>query len=100
MSSVRMGAWLALGGALLSLSGCGTPMIDPTDVEEQVSEGLAQEVGGEFETSCPEEIPAEAGFTFTCTVNDSTDGTTIAVTVTQDDAEGAFSWQVASVSAG
>ena len=100
MWTVRVGAYLALGGGLLALSGCGSPMIVPADVEEQVSAGLAEEVGGAFEASCPEEIPAEAGYTFTCTVTDLADGTTVTVTVTEDDAAGAFSWRVASVSEG
>ncbi len=90
----------ASGARLLALSGCSAPMIDPADVEEQISTGLAEEVGGAFEASCPEEIPAEAGYTFTCTVTDPADGTIITVTVTEDDADGAFSWRVASVSEG
>lgn len=100
MRSVRAGAWLALGGALLALSACGSPTIDPTDVEEQVSAGLTDEVGGVFEASCPEEIPAEAAYTFTCSVKDPADATTIIVSITVDDAEGAFSWRVASVAEG
>lgn len=94
--SVRAG--VALGAVLLALGACGSPTVDEADVEQQIVAGLAAEVGGAFEADCPSDIPAEPGYGFTCTVQDPTDGTTITVTVTLDDAEGAFSWRVAAVS--
>ncbi len=100
MGSVHAAVGLLLGGGLLVLSGCSSPVVDGADVEQQISAGLAAVVDGTFAVSCPAEIPAEAGNSFTCQVEDPAGGTTITVSVTQQDAEGAFRWRVASVSEG
>jgi hypothetical protein len=101
MKGARSVPLLAAGAVALVLGGCSSPpMLDPSDVEQQIVAGLEQEVGGTFAATCPTEIPAEDGFAFTCSVRDETQGMTITVTVTQDDAEGAFSWRVSSVSPG
>lgn len=82
------------------LSGCASP---PTlvsgDVEDQISEGLGEQVGGEFTVVCPSGMPAEAGTTFTCTVTDASDGSTVSVIVTESDDAGGFDWRVQEPSA-
>lgn len=81
--------------AALSLAACSSSAsLQPADVEQQITQGLAEQVGGEFEVTCPSPLPAEAGYTFTCDVTDRTGSTTVAVTVVEDDDAGTFRWKV------
>ena len=81
--------------AALSLAACSSSAsLQPADVEQQITRGLAEQVGGEFEVTCPSPLPAEAGYTFTCEVADRTGGSTVAVTVVEDDDAGTFRWRV------
>jgi hypothetical protein len=57
-------------------------------------------VGGSFTVTCPTNITAEKGGTFTCTVSDASDGSTATVTVTQQDDQGQFDWKVTAASSG
>lgn len=78
------------------VSACGgSAALRPADVESQIATGLAEQVGGEFTVACPAEIPAEAGYRFTCSVTDAAGGAPVQVEVVEDDASGAFNWQVA-----
>lgn len=94
-----LGAGL-LGAALVLSSCASTSSLRPSDVEDQISQGLSTQVGGEFAVSCPSSLPAESGYTFTCAVTDRTDGTTSTVTVVEDDDTGAFTWKVTAPSPG
>ena len=81
--------------AVIALAGCsGSASLVPSDVEEQITDGLTEQVGGEFEVTCPSPLPAEAGYAFTCEVADRTGGSTVAVTVVEDDDAGTFRWRV------
>ena len=77
------------------LVGCSAPAtLRSGDVEDQIAESLTEQVGGEFTVVCPTGVAAAAGTTFTCSVTDGTDGSTIAVTVTESDDVGGFDWRV------
>jgi hypothetical protein len=69
-------------------------MLDTGDVQDSVSAGLTEQAGGSFTVTCPAEAPAQAGYTFTCSVADATDGSTRTVTVVEVDDAGAFTWKV------
>lgn len=87
---------LAVTLAAVVLTGCSAAAaIRPADVERQITDGLSEQVGGEFEVTCPSALPAEAGYTFTCAVADRTGGGTLTVTVVEDDDTGTFTWRVA-----
>ena len=77
------------------VSACGgSAALRPADVELQIATGLAEQVGGEFTVACPAEIPAEAGYRFTCSVTDAASGTPVQVEVVEGDELGAFTWKV------
>ena len=81
--------------AVALLSGCSSPpTLRSDDVQDQIEAGLADQVGGDFTVVCPSGVPAEAGITFTCSVTDESDGTTIDVVVTESDSSGGFEWRV------
>ena len=85
-------ACAAMAGLLTACS--SSAALDPADVEQQIAEGLTEQVGGDFTVACPSEVPAEAGYAFSCTVTDHTAGGAVTVSVVEDDAVGAFSWRV------
>lgn len=85
-------ACAAMAGALTACS--SSAALDPADVEQQIAQGLTEQVGGDFSVACPSDVPAEAGYAFTCTVTDRTGGGAVTVSVVEDDAVGAFSWKV------
>ena len=90
-------ALLGLIGLGIGLTACvGAASLRTADVEEQIATGLADSVTGEFDVTCPADVPAEKGYTFTCTVADVTGGTTISVTVIEDDDQGTFTWRVSA----
>lgn len=89
---------LALAAVIVSvgtLAACSTTKtLNTEDVQTAIAKGLTDQVGGTFDVTCPPEITAEKGATFTCQVKDPTDGTSATVTVTQEDADGKFNWKV------
>ena len=95
---------LALAAAILSvtaLAGCSTTKtLSTDDVQNAIQKGLSDQVGGTFTVTCPSDITAEKGGTFTCSVANASDGSTATVTVTQEDAEGQFNWKVTAASSG
>lgn len=62
------------------------------DVERQIAKGLAEQAGGRFTVTCPDRIPAQADYRFTCTAREG--DTTVTVSVTEEDDAGAYSWKV------
>jgi hypothetical protein len=83
--------------ATLVLAGCGEPVINTDELEGQIGAELRQQTGiTPSSVSCPEDVPAQAGATFNCTVT-ADDGSTANVTVTQNDDQGNLSWEVDSV---
>ncbi len=76
-------------------AGCSSPpTLRSGDVEDQIASGLAEQVGGDFSVTCPTGIAAQTGTSFTCSVRDPSDGSTVTVTVTQKDDAGGFDWRV------
>jgi len=91
----RVGIPCLLSGVLTGLSGCGAAhTMRTSDVEQQVEQDLTKQASGTFVVTCPTDIPAEAGYAFTCSVEDQTTSTTFQVSVVEDDDQGAFSWRV------
>ncbi|MBB3082690.1 DUF4333 domain-containing protein [Geodermatophilus sabuli] len=76
-------AGLAVGAVLLF----GTTTIDTAEAERQIATLTEEQVGvAAADVSCPEDVEAEAGGTFSCTA--TLDGQPIRFTVEQTDAEG------------
>ncbi len=84
--------------ATLVLAGCGGErVVDTDELEGQIASELEAQTGViPTSVSCPDDVPAEAGATFNCTVT-ADDGSTANVTVTQTDDEGSLSWEVDEV---
>lgn len=82
-----------------SLVACSTSRtLNTDDVQNAISKGLTDQVGGTYEVKCPDTINAEKGGTFTCDVKDPASGQTAVVTVTQTDDQGKFDWKITSAS--
>ena len=97
MNTRRIPAVLTALSVLL-VAGCSSSAaLTPASVQEQIATGLATQAGGTFTVACPGEIPAEKGYTFTCTADDQAGGQIVIVTVTESDDSGTFTWQVSSV---
>jgi hypothetical protein len=68
------------------VGGCGERVFDQADVENQISQKLADQVGETAEVACPSDPPAEEGATFECTgTAPNGDEFTIEVEATGDD---------------
>ena len=82
------------------LTGCSTTKtLNGTDVQDAISKGLTEQVGGgPYTVACPAEPAAQKGGTFTCEVTDPSDGSSATVTVTQTDDNGTFDWKVTAAS--
>ena len=89
--SVRSSA-AAICAISLSLSGCaalgGTFIPDIPSMEKAIEE----QIGMPVTIECPADIPLQKGKITDCTVTDGT--VTKYVRLTQDDAEGHFTWEV------
>ena len=74
---------LAVGAVLLF----GTKILDSTEAEQLISQATEDQAGvAPTDVSCPSDIEAEAGATFSCTA--SLEGQPISFTVTQTDDDG------------
>ena len=80
----------AAAALALFVTGC-SQTIDGGDIEREVAAGVDDQQGVEAEVSCPDDIEAEDGGTFTCTATDS-EGTEWDVSVVQQDADGNVEW--------
>lgn len=79
---------LALLAAVLVAAGCGETTIDDAKAEEFISTTVSDQVGARVESvACPDDLVAEQGETFECTVTGD-DGSSGRATVTQKDDEG------------
>ncbi len=97
-NAVRFARSVALVVAVSTVAACGSSAtLRVTDVESALVAGFADQVGGAFTATCPSPLPAEQGHTFTCTVTDVGEGTTVDVEVVEDDGDGAFRWHATSV---
>ena len=101
LKNSRAVAWGAAILSVAALAACSTSKtLNTDDVQNAIQKGLSEQVGGTFTVTCPSDITAEKGGTFTCSVADPSDGSTATVTVTQEDADGQFNWEVTAASSG
>jgi predicted secreted protein len=81
----------ALGAAALALtlglaSGCGASSVNASDLEEQVSSELENQVGQAPDSvDCPDDLDAEVGAEVRCTLNDGDQSYGVSVNVTEVD---------------
>ena len=86
---------VAVLAATLVLSGCSR-VVDTDELEAQISSELQRQAGvTPTSVDCPDDVPAEAGGTFTCTAT-ADDGSTATIEVVQQDDEGNLNWEVVS----
>jgi hypothetical protein len=76
-----------VAGSLFALAACsGTASVSADEVEQQVSDQLAAQVGTAPDSvSCPEDLPAEVGATMTCDLTAGGQSLPVTVTVTSVD---------------
>lgn len=78
----------------LFLSACSSS-INVGDLEQQVQQGLADQLGGDWTVSCPDSMEVQAGLTTNCMATDA-GGKTVDVNITQTDNQGNVAWEVPS----
>src|SRR5262249_25446478 len=89
---LRLAGALAAVGLLAAAGGCkASNTINTRSAEDAIAAKLQtlNPDAGTFTVTCPPEIPAEQGATFTCNVKGQ-DGTTLNVVCTQTDDKGTF----------
>ncbi len=83
--------------ATLALSGCSR-VVNTDELEAQITSELQRQAGVTASSvDCPDDVPAEAGGTFTCTAT-ADDGSTATIEVVQQDDQGNVKWEVVSTS--
>lgn len=84
---MKKSVWLLVGGAVMAgLTACGSASVPAVDVQNQISEQLAAQVGQAPDSvTCPGDLPAEVGATMTCELTAGTDELPVMVTVTAVD---------------
>lgn len=99
LTSRRLVSLAAVGLSLTALAACSTKnVLNQADVESAISSGLTQQLGGTFTVSCPSDVEAKTGGTFTCNVTDPATGQKATITATQTDDQGKFNWEITSTS--
>jgi hypothetical protein len=79
------------------LAACSRPL-DVNGLESQLKRKLERDLGTTGLTvTCPDNVKAEAGSTFTCEASDAS-GATMVLTITQDDDQGHVSYSIADAS--
>jgi hypothetical protein len=81
----------AMIGAALALAACGGQTIDSEDLEAQLTDQLSAETDldpADVSVTCPDDIEAEEGREFECTLTANGEDATVEVTLTDD--EGGF----------
>ena len=80
---------------MLVAAGCGDQTLDTASLESQIKNTLSERTGFAIRSvSCPDEVEAERGARFACTVTTGT-GERVRVNVIQEDDEGGVSWRLA-----
>jgi hypothetical protein len=78
------------------LAACGAS-INTQELEQQIARELEAQTGvSPSSVECPDDVPAEAGGRFECTVT-ADDGSTATVSVVQEDDQGNVRWEVTEV---
>jgi len=81
----------------LATAACN-PTLDDSALEQQISDGITEQTGVGISTiDCPSGRPLQAGDTFTCTAT-TDDGTTLTITVVQNDNQGNVHWEISGQS--
>jgi Domain of unknown function (DUF4333) len=85
-----------MGASLVLLAtGCGESKLDTSRLEDQIQKTLSDRTGFTIESvSCPDDVQAEKGGTFRCTVTTSR-GERAVANVTQTDDKGGVTWKLA-----
>jgi hypothetical protein len=89
---IRLALLAAATLAALGLVACGTKTIDSEDLEQQLTEQLSADAGvnpDDVSVECPDDIEAEEGREFDCTLT-APNGDEVRVEVTLTDDEGGF----------
>jgi Domain of unknown function (DUF4333) len=90
----RLLAAIAVAGGLLAAC---TSTINTQELEQQIARELEAQTGvTPSSVTCPDDVPAEAGGRFECTVT-ADDGSTATVSVVQEDDQGNVRWEVTGV---
>ncbi|MTD45426.1 DUF4333 domain-containing protein [Conexibacter sp. W3-3-2] len=87
-----------LAVAALGLGGCSAEVstgktVNTDKAEESIGASLSEQLGGTVTVTCPDDVEAKKGDTFTCDAKGS-DGRTGTVNVTQKDDDGNISWKL------
>ena len=88
---------LAVATACLStalLAACSSAnTLSSVDIQNAISQGLTDQLGGTYTVTCPSTIQEQAGATFDCDIVTGT-GATGVVTATQTDDQGHITWEI------
>ena len=91
----RLARILILATAL-ALPACSEKVINTDELEGEIARELEAQTGVvPASVECPDDVPAEKGGTFRCTVT-ADDGSSAGITVTQTDDQGSIDWEVDS----
>ena len=84
---------IAILAVAVLVVGLGRTRLTTADVEAQIADAIANELGLATTVTCPDVVDAGKGLSFTCDVKVS-DGKTATVKVTQNDDAGNVTWDV------
>lgn len=81
---MKTAVWTLMGVTMAGvLAACGSAAVPATDVQTQISEQLAAQVGQTPDSvTCPGDLPAEVGATLTCQLTAGSEQLPVMVTVT------------------
>lgn len=84
--------------AAISLAACTTTRtLDSDELERQIAAGIETQTGASVASvDCPDDVPLQAGHSFSCTAT-ADDGSSATVAVTQTDDQGNVEWEVTGV---
>jgi len=87
----------SLAAVIVLAAACSRPL-DVDQLESELKDQVEEEFGTTGLTvTCPDDVKAEAGSTFTCEASDAS-GATMVLTVTQKDDQGNVRWNVTGAS--
>lgn len=82
------------GFLMLALAACGPGKLDMEKIKSSIQSGVSSQMGLKVNTvTCPAEMEAKAGGSFSCTVTTSDLTEDLSVEVTQSDDKGNISWK-------
>jgi hypothetical protein len=93
----RLTRVIFLAAIVVLVAACSRPL-DIDGLESELKDQVEEEFGTTGLTvTCPDDVKAEAGSTFTCEASDAS-GATMVLTVTQRDDQGNVRWNVTGAS--